>query len=341
MSKPNILIDPQPRTIDMIFDPAARRRLSEIAELTVFDSDRMPAAMLDQALPNAEILIGQSDLPRERLERATKLRAIFNVEGNFLPNIDYSYCFERGIRVLIASPAFAVSVAEMALAFALDLARGVSQADRAMRERREKYGLAGNQGFSLFTGCRVGIIGFGDLARAFRPLVGPFRCPVKVFDPWLPAREIRQRECTPAGLDEVLSSSDAIFVFASVTSENQGFLGKREFDLIRPGGIFVLMSRAGVVDFDALTAAAQSGRLRVATDVFPDEPFSTDHPIRDLPNVVLSAHRSGGMPEAFLEIGNMVVSDLELLLRGLPPISCKAAQPETVSRFRSKPVAVS
>jgi phosphoglycerate dehydrogenase-like enzyme len=341
MSKPDIIIDPQPRTMEMIFDAEAGRRLSAIANLTIFDTGRMPPAMLEKALPNAEILIGQTDLPRERLEQATKLRAVFNVEGNFLPNIDYQYCFERGIRVLIASPAFAVSVAEMALAFALDLARGVSSGDRAMRERREMYGLASNEGFALFTGCRVGIVGFGDLARAFRPLIRPFRCPVKVYDPWLPPREILQHECTPSPLDEVLSFSDAIFVFASVTSENQGFLGQREFDLIKPGGLFVLMSRAGVVDFEALTAAAQSGHLRVATDVFPDEPFSKDHPIRDLPDVLLSAHRAGGMPEAFLEIGNMVVSDVELLLRGLPPTSCKLAQPETVSRFRGKPVAVS
>ena len=341
MSKLNILIDPQPRTMEMIFNAEARRRLSDIGDLTIFDSGPMPVAMLEEALPDAEILIGQSDLPRERLERATRLRAIFNVEGNFLPNIDYQYCFEHGIRVLIASPAFAISVAEMALAFALDLARGVSQNDRAMRERKENYGLTSNRGFSLLTGCRTGIIGFGDLARAFRPLIRPFRCPVKVYDPWLPAREILQQECTPATLDEVLSSSDAIFVFASVTSENQGFLGKREFDLIKPGGIFVLMSRAGVVDFDALTVAAQSGNLRVATDVFPEEPFAKDHPIRDLPNVILSAHRSGGMPEAFLEIGNMVVSDVELLLRGLPPTSCKVAQPETVRRFRGKPVTTS
>jgi phosphoglycerate dehydrogenase-like enzyme len=341
MSKPTVLIDPQPRTMEMIFDAEARRRLLEIADLTIFDDGRMPAALLERTLPETEILIGQSDLPRERLARAKKLRAIFNVEGNFLPNIDYHYCFEHGIRVLIASPAFAVAVAEMALALALDLARGVSQNDRAMRERKETYGFASNKGFSLFTGCRVGIIGLGDLGRAFRPLVRPFRCPVKVFDPWLPDREILLHDCVPATLDEVLSSSDAIFVFASVTSENQGFLRKREFDLIKPGGIFVLMSRAGVVDFEALTAAVQSGHLRVATDVFPEEPFAKDHPIRDLSNVVLSAHRSGGMREAFLEIGRMVLSDVELLLRGLPPTSCKVAQPETVSRFRSKPVAVS
>jgi len=247
----------------MIFQPDAQRRLSAMADLTVFDAGPMPPEMLEKNLPRADIIIGQTDLPRERLQQASKLRAIINVEGNFLPNIDYDYCFSHGIRVLIASPAFAVSVAEMALAFALDLARGVSKNDRAFRAKAEVYGLQSNQDSFLFTGCRVGIIGFGDLARAFRPMLRPFRCPVKVYDPWLPERELRSQDCTPAGLDEVLSSSDAIFVFASVTAENQGFLGKREFDLIRPGGIFLLMSRAGVVDFEALTAAAKSGHLKV------------------------------------------------------------------------------
>lgn len=341
MSNPKILIDPQPRTMDLIFDGQAQRRLSTIADLTVFDAGPMPTDMLENALPEAEIIIGQTDLPRERLDRASKLRAIFNVEGNFLPNIDYDFCFSRGIRVLIASPAFAVAVAEMALAFGLDLARGISQNDRAFRERKEAYGFQSNRDAFLFTGCKVGIIGFGDLARAFRPMVRPFRCPVKVYDPWLPEREIRQNDCTPGSLDDVLSSSDAVFVFASVTSENQGFLGARELALIRPGGLFVLMSRAGVADFEALTAAAQSGRLKVATDVFPEEPFSQAHPIRDLPNVLLSAHRSGGIQEAFYEIGRMVLADVELLVRGLPPLTCRVAQPETVSRFRSKAVKVS
>jgi phosphoglycerate dehydrogenase-like enzyme len=224
MSKPTILIDPQPRTMDMIFQPDAQRRLAEVADLVIFDTGPMPAEMLEGSLPRVDILIGQSDLPRERLQRASKLRAIINVEGNFLPNIDYDYCFTHGIRVLIASPAFAVPVAEMALAFALDLARGVSKSDRAFRAREEVYGLQSNRESFLFTGCRVGIIGFGDLARAFRPMLRPFRCPVKVYDPWLPHRELVLQNCTPAGLDEVLSASDAVFVFASVTSENQGFL---------------------------------------------------------------------------------------------------------------------
>jgi phosphoglycerate dehydrogenase-like enzyme len=341
MSKPRIVIDPQPRTLKLIFSERAQSRLSELADLTIFDSGPMPAETLESALPDAEIIIGQTDLPRERLVRCEKLRAIFNVEGNFLPNIDYDYCFAHSIRVLVASPAFAVAVAEMALAFALDLARGVSKNDRAFREKKEIYGLESNQDCFLFTGCRVGIIGFGDLARAFRPLLRPFRCAVKVYDPWLPEREILNNDCSPSSLDELLSTSDAIFVFASVTAENQGFLGAREFSLIRPGGLFVLMSRAGVVDFEALVSAVESGHLKVATDVFPEEPFPHSHRIRELPNVILSAHRSGGIQEAFTEIGNMVVSDVELLLRGLPPVSCRVAQPETVKRLRSRPVAVS
>ena len=59
--------------------------------------------------------MGQFDLPASRLKRAQSLRAVFNVEGNFLPNIDYAYCFRSGIRVLSTSPVFAEPVAEAAL----------------------------------------------------------------------------------------------------------------------------------------------------------------------------------------------------------------------------------
>lgn len=338
MPKPRIVIDPLPRTTEKIFDAETWQRLEALADLVVFEPGAADEAELDRALADAEILIGQTPLSRPRLEHAPKLRAIFNVEGNFLPNIDYDYCFARGIRVLVASPAFAVPVAEMALAFALDLARGISAADRAFRQRKESYGLEGNTESFIFTGCKVGIVGFGDLARAFRRLVVPFRCPVKANDPWMPDRVLLEHDCIPASLDEVLSTSDAVFVFASVTSENQGFIGAREFSLMRPGSLFVLMSRAAVVDFEALADAAGSGRIKAATDVFPSEPFPAEHRIRDLPNVLLSAHRAGGLTEALLEIGRIVVSDLELVLRGLPPISCRVAQPETVGRLRSMPV---
>ena len=93
----------------------------------------------------------------------------------------------------------------------------------------------------------MGFIGFSNLERALRPLLEPFRCRIKVYDPWLPDSLIYEHGCEPAGLYEVLSTSTFIFVLAGVTTENRGFLGGRQFDLIRPGSIFLLMSRwAGV-----------------------------------------------------------------------------------------------
>ena len=53
--------------------------------------------------------------------------------------------------------------------------------------------------------------------------------PIKVYDPWLPERDILNNDCSPSSLDELLSTSDAIFVFASVTAENQGFLVRVSF----------------------------------------------------------------------------------------------------------------
>ena len=336
--RPLILIDPQPRTVSLLCDDETRARLEALGRLVIHEDGPMPAEMLDRHLPEADILISHADLPAERLARAPRLKAIFNVEGNFRPNLDYAYCAANGVPVLSVGPAFALPVAEIALGMAIDLARGITVADRDFRAGREAYELAGNSETFLFSGSPVGMIGFGDLSRALRPMLHPFRCPVRVYDPWLPDRVIREFDCEPAGLDEVLANSRVIFVMATVTSENQGFIGRREFELIQPGSVFLLMSRAAVVDFPEFVRQVQSGRFRAATDVFPEEPVAADDPVRGLEGLLLSAHRAGGLREAFHDIGRRVVSDMEQVLNGLPPQSCKRADPLTATRLRSKSV---
>ncbi len=339
MARPLIVIDPQPRGLDEIFEPEVWARLERLGELGVHDgAGRMPAERFEALLPEMVLLIGQSDMPKARLDRAPKLRAIVNVETNFLQNVDYETCFERGIHVLAPSSAFARPVAEMALGMAIDLCRGVTAADRAMRAGREKWLLDGAEGcFSLY-GARVGLIGFGDLARAFVPLLAPFGCPVKAYDPWVSEHYMAGFGAAAASLDEVLSGSQVIVVFAAVTSENQGFLGKREFDLIAPGSVFLLMSRAGVVDFPEFLRSVESGRFRAATDVFPIEPAPPGDPARRIEGLLLSPHRAGAMRDPLFEIGRQTVADAGLILAGLPPLSCRRAQRETVLRSRSKPI---
>ncbi|UIJ93532.1 hydroxyacid dehydrogenase [Sinorhizobium meliloti] len=338
MGRNIVLVDPLPRTLELIMAPDVRARLERLGEVVVSEDRQMPEDQVNELLPDTVLIFGQTAMPRERLDRAPKLKAIINVESNFLPNIDYQACVERGIWVITPASAFASPVAEASLAMALDLARGITSADRKFRQGCETYGLEGNSETFRFAGAPVGIVGFGDLGKQLRDLIRPFKNQVRVFDPWLPAEIIERCDCVAANLDEVLSQSQVVFVFASVTSENEGFIGKREFALMRQGAAFLLMSRAAVVDFPAMLEAAASGRINVATDVFPQEPVPADDPVRTTPGVLLSAHRTGGTRDAFHDLGAMAVADAELIMRGLPPQLCRRADPATASRLRSKPV---
>ena len=107
----------------------------------------------------------------------------------------------------------------------------------------------------MSTDAPVGIIGFGDLGRTLHNLIAPFRNPVAVYDPWLPDELICARGAAPMSLDGLLRSSRGAFIFASATTENQGVIGKREFELLQPGSAFLLMSRAAKPSRTAATAS--------------------------------------------------------------------------------------
>ncbi len=197
MSRPLILVDPHPRSLAHICDADTRRRLEQLGDLVIHEEGPMPDAMVEQHLPEVALIMGQTAMPAERLARAPKLRAIINVETNFLQNIDYGLCFDRGIHVITPGSAFALPVAETAVAMAIDLARGITAADRDFRAGTEGYGLAGNQGSFMFTGAPVGMIGYGDLARQVRAFLVPFRNPIRAFDPWLPTTICAARMSRP------------------------------------------------------------------------------------------------------------------------------------------------
>jgi phosphoglycerate dehydrogenase-like enzyme len=332
--KPLVILQADPHPKERIFTPDALARLDD--RFTVVEPDTEEA--FDKALPDAFAVVGQPDLPAERLARAGELRALLNVEGNFFPNVDYEGCFRRGIHVLGCGPAYAQAVAEYALGLALDLARGISREDRAFRAGRERYVSDGNTDAVLMRGADVGLIGFGNLGRSLHPLLAPFRPTLRVYDPWLPAAVLREQGLVPATLDETLSRSRFVFVLATVTDDSRHLLGERELGLLPDGARLVLVSRAPVVDFPALLARVAEGRLLAGIDVWPDEPVAADDPSRDLEGLVLSAHRAGGIPEAFLTIGDMVVDDLTLLAQGLPPARMQTAARELVGRYRNRPV---
>lgn len=336
---PLVISAPEPRTLDLIFTPAALAELHRTYRIVEADPDDI-AGLGDAVLGAARYVIGQPPLSAETLARMPKLRCVLNVESNLLDNMPYEVLFERGIHVVTTGQVFAEPVAELGLALALNLARGVVDADVAFREGRELWGGDGNRTARLVSGAEIGIVGFGDLGRALNRLLTGFRPKVRVFDPWLPPSLLRDAGVEPASLETVLASSDIVFVVASVTSENRGFLGADAFATMRKGAAFILLSRADVVDFEALMAAVEAGHIVAASDVYPEEPLPAGHPVRSLAGFIRSAHRAGALDSAFKKMGDMVLEDMALMDRGLPPMRCKRAERETVSRMRSKPVSV-
>lgn len=332
-----VLYDPDPRQTDEIFSARDRHRFFSEFDVIEIDPAERDAAY-ERHLPEADIVISQQAMEADRLERAARLKALINVETNFLPNVDYEACLRRGVHVLTPASVFALPVAEMGLCMALSLARGVHSSHNDFLSANEKYGLEGNTEAELLTGSRIGFIGFGDLGRAVHKLLAPFQAEISAFDPWLPENHLRRLGVEPASLDDLLRQSRVIFVVAAITTDNAHLLDAEKLSMMQDQAMLILLSRAAIADFDALSKEASSGRLRIATDVFPEEPVATDDPIRKVPGILFSAHRAGALTSALQQIGALVLEDMSQIAKGLPPVACRRAEPETVGRLRSKPI---
>ncbi len=333
--KSKVIVDPSFRRMDEIFSPADRQRLFDLVDVIWGRDEPMPAEDFLAALPAADYVICADWRYGMALERARRLKAIITVSGAFPLRLDYEYCYRKRIRVLSAAPAFARQVAEFALGMVIASARDIALGDREMRSGEEKYLRAGNVGTFMLYDKSVGMIGYGSLARELHKLLQPFKVQISAYDPWLGDGYLRRQGLEPLTLEALLARSRVIFALASPTVENRAMISRELLELIQPGAVFALISRAHVVDFDALTELVLAGRFKLATDVFPTEPLPLDHPIRSAPGALLSAHRAGSVAEGMVELGQMAVDDLEVMVKGLPPRRLQTAEPELSGRYAS------
>jgi phosphoglycerate dehydrogenase-like enzyme len=332
-----VILDPNFRPMSPLFDNGELERLRSFAEVVWARDEPMPLEAVDPVRGEVEAIVTGCGVDKWRygpLETFPKLRAILEVGGAF-PSpelLDYAYCFAHGIRVLSVAPGFAPAVAEMALGMAIAAGRDIVASDAAMRAGREVWGYAGYVRDFLLFDKPVGFIGFGSIARQLKLLRAPFRCSLQVYDPWLTEAYLQTQGVTPASLETLLETAKIIFVLAVPSRANRALLNRELLSRIQPGAVLVLISRAHLVDFDALTEMAQAGRFKAAIDVFPVEPLPKDHPIRQAPGTILSAHRAGGGAATYHRLGRMIVNDLQAILSGLPPQEMQVAQPEIIQQ---------
>ena len=331
-----ILLDPHPRTEAMVYDADTAAGFARMGRVVTHFGSRAPDALVEPLLPDVTVIVGQTPMPKDRLDRAPKLRAIVNVKGNWEPNVDYAAAQARGIHVLSVAPAMAPAVAEYCLGQAIALARGLNRADTLFRSGREAYGISGNLAAYSLLGADVSILGYGNLGRALVPMLRPFGCRISVHDPWISDGFLRSEGVVPVDLEAALSSARFLFLLAGVTVGNEGGLDRTRLSLIPRDATVILASRAEIVDFGAFLELAAAGCFRAGVDVFPKEPVDAWDPVRGAPNILFSSHLAGGMELSYALLREMLLDDIGQIVRGLPPLRMQRADPNLAPMMRSR-----
>lgn len=334
--RPVLVLDAHWREIDELFSAADLQQLHESFTVVWGRDEPIPADVLEQALPEASVLIAASPrVDADTLSRAPRLSTVIEVSGAFPDSIDYALCERQGVQVLSCAPGFRESVAEMALAMVLSGARGLTREHEHFRQAEEHWlNDKPDTDFTLFDST-VGFIGYGSIARATHELLKPFRVSVSAHDPWIDATIARQAGVELLSLHELMQQCRVVFVCAAPTRSNHQMIDREALSHMQKKALLVVISRAHLVDFEAVVDAAQQGDIRLAIDVFPEEPLPAEHRLRQMPDVILSPHRAAAIKGGRQLIGRMIVSDLHNLLQGLPERSLQKACLQHVSELSS------
>jgi D-3-phosphoglycerate dehydrogenase / 2-oxoglutarate reductase len=279
----------------------------------------------------------------EVIAAASRLTLLGELEGDrFGYRLDLAAARQRDVRVVDTSHGSSWPTAEWALGLALiglrnagDLFRRTIAHEPTYRPASERSG-PGFDGAEL-TGKRVGMIGFGHVARRLVELLGPFRVDALAHDPFVSHAEAEVLGVVLGTLSEILAC-DVVFVLVPETPSTVGMLGARELELLRPGSVLVNVSRGRVVESAALLARLGRGDVIGALDVFDPEPIPLDSPILDLPNVFLTPHIAGVTEESRRRFFSLMVDESLRHFQGLEPwseLTPEVVELRTTGRARS------
>ena len=296
-------------------------RLRERCAVTVLDR---PLADVDDAdLADVRFLLAireRTRLDAETLARFPALELILQTGGHAY-HADADELSRRGVLMTLSRRARVVRSAmpELALLLMLGCMRRVGEASRAMAAG-DWPPLVGR----VLAGRRLGLLGLGRHGRGVARVATALGMEVVGWD----RTGERDGLATPQGrpgsdgvvllpLVTLLASSDVVSVHLKLSDESRGLLGKDQLRMMKPGSVLVNTARGAIVDEDALVDVLRNGPLSAAgLDVFTEEPLPSDHPLRALPNAVLTPHVGWTLEEVFAEFAAIAAEQLVDYLDG-------------------------
>lgn len=263
-----------------------------------------------------EVLIAGWSTPALPLRLPPRLRYLCFLTGSIRRIVRREH-LEHGLIVSNWGRSISRTVAECALMLMLAALRRVGywvpamHRDRAWKNRQTETA-------SLF-GRRIGLHGFGNVARELIRLLEPFDATIRVWAPESDPEVYEANGVTRAlSLSSLFEESDVVVELAPLLPETQGIVTEGLLRRIRPGGVFVNVARGQLVDEGALTRVAQEGRIQFALDVFATEPLPADSPLRGLPNVILLPHIAGPTTDRRRDAGEFALRNLRAYAAGEP-----------------------
>ena len=275
-------------------------------ELVFLDRDSSEEEILARAA-DAGIIFADAiaPVPGSLIRRMPELKLIQS-EGVAYDKIDLDAARERGIWVCNNKGCNAGAVAEQAILLMLMLLRRAVTGDRAVREGRQmevkEQCMAG--GLTELSACRVGLVGFGDIAKATAERLAPFGCEIYYYSRTRrPAEEEARFGVTYLPLEELAASCDIVSLHCPVTAETRNMVDDAFLNRMKRTAYLVNTARGELVDNDALCRALTAGAIAGAgLDTIAPEPVTADNLLASLPapageRLVLSPHL-GGITEA-------------------------------------------
>jgi phosphoglycerate dehydrogenase-like enzyme len=241
----------------------------------------------------------------ETVFRACPDLKLISIWGTGTDNIDLAAATRRGVTVCNTPGVNAYAVAEHAIALMLAVARRIPQIDREMRGGGWPRDM-----LAQLYGKTLAVFGSGAIGARVAQLARGFGMEVLSWS---------ARGGTVAAKDELLRRADFVTLHLRLVPETRGFIGRREFALMKSGAYLINTARGLLVDRDALLEALAGGRIAAAgLDVFHDEPLQPGDPLLTLSNTVLSPHNAGQTPEVRRDGLLAAIENVERFLSGSP-----------------------
>ncbi|MFZ4397045.1 MAG: C-terminal binding protein [Kiritimatiellia bacterium] len=278
-------------------------------------SGKDPVA-LAALVKDADAVITQfAPVNAEIIKAMTKCRVIVRY-GIGVDNVDLKAAAAKGIPVCNVPDYCIDEVADHTLALILAATRQIVPCNNVIKSGQWKLPvpLTALHGLKYMT---VGLVAFGRIGREVAARLKPFKCRILVFDPVVPAADVKAAGCESATLDDVLAQSDLLSLHCPSTEKTKYMINAATIAKMKKGAILVNASRGTLVETQALVAALQSGQLSAAAmDVTDPEPPGADHPLLKLDNVVITPHDASATPQAVKKLRTDAAGIAAIALRG-------------------------